>query len=74
MEEEKKEENKGRGRARRSRSMITHQAKARMLSLLCLLACCEQPHLALVTDDPCQLRAGRVVDSYLPLLGGWSAV
>lgn len=50
MEEKRKEGNKAEVEARRSRSMIVHQAKARMLSLLiallCLLACRE-------TTPPC---------------------
>jgi hypothetical protein len=61
LEREKKEEQR-QVEARRSRSMITHQAKARMLSVT--------PHLALVTDDddPCLLRAGRVVVRTCPCL------
>jgi hypothetical protein len=70
MEEKKKEGNKAevRGKKIKVNDRASGQSSHALIALLCLLVA-RQPHLALVTDDPCQLRAGRVVvSSYLPLL------
>jgi hypothetical protein len=75
MEEEKKEGNKAevRGKKIKVNDHASGQSSHALIAHCFALLVARQPHLALVTDDPCQLRTGRVVvSSYLPLL--WGAV